>query len=239
MNIFGTEFRKVVVVGVGGTGSYLLPQLARYLNSRKEDIEITICDGDKYDEGNMNRQEFAHSRLNKNKAEVQSEIYTRKFKDIVVFCVPEYLGANNIKDVIVNNSIVFCCVDNHFCRNLISKHCQTLDNVLLISGGNEEFDGNVQSFARINGKNMNEPIEVRHPEIERTNDGNRSEMSCEQLAQLPSGGQVIFTNATSANIMCNLLFGYIYNAEKVVNVNDIFFDIRLAKTARIVNGNVE
>lgn len=239
MNIYGTEFNKVVVVGVGGTGSYLLPQLIRYLNSRKEDIEVTICDGDKYDEGNMNRQEFAHSMLNRNKAEVQTEIYMRKFKDMTIFCVPDYLGEANIKEVIKDGSIVFCCVDNHFCRNLISKHCQALKNVLLISGGNEEFDGNVQSFFRVNEKNMNDPIEVRHPEIEKTKDGNRSEMSCEQLAQLPSGGQVIFTNATSANIMCNLLFGYIFNADNVIKVNDIFFDIRIAKTARIVNGNIE
>ena len=99
MNIYGTEFNKVVVVGVGGTGSYLLPQLIRYLNSRKEDIEVTICDGDKYDEGNMNRQEFAHSMLNRNKAEVQTEIYMRKFKDMTIFCVPDYLGEANIKEV--------------------------------------------------------------------------------------------------------------------------------------------
>jgi len=240
MNILGIEFRKFVVVGAGGTGSYLLPMLVRYLNSVNDgSIDLTICDGDKYDEGNMNRQEFAHSRMGRNKADVQVEMYQRKFPELSITAVSEYLGVDNIENVIQDRTVVFCCVDNHFCRNIISKHCQKLDNALLISGGNEEFDGNVQAFCRLNGVNMNNPIEVRHPEIERTQDGDRSEMSCEELAQLPSGGQIIFTNATSANIMCNLFFGYVCGSKDIEKVDDIFFDIRIAKTARIVNGSIE
>lgn len=233
-------FKKFVIVGAGGTGSFLLPIIMRFLNSRQDsEIEVVICDGDKYDEGNVNRQEFAHSKIGMNKAEVQSEMFRRKFPNLSIFCVPEYLGKENINSVITDGATVFCCVDNHFCRHLISEHCQKLKDVLLISGGNEEFDGNVQAYYRRENKNLNDPIEVRHPEIGRANDGDRSEMSCEQLSQLPSGGQVIFTNATSANIMCNLFYGYLNGTANIEKVNDIFFDIRLAKTVRIVNGTLE
>ena len=154
-------FKNIYVIGAGGTGSYLLPVLMRYLSSRtdvNDELIIRIIDGDKYDEGNVSRQEFAHSRIGKNKAEVQKEIYERKFPNLKIMAIGEYLGENNI-DVISNGSIVFCCVDNHFCRNLVSKHCQKLDDVLLISGGNEYVDGNVQSYLRAKGEDRNNPIE--------------------------------------------------------------------------------
>ena len=230
---------NIFIIGVGGTGSYLLPVLMRYLASRtdiNENIYIKIIDGDKYDEGNVSRQEFAHSRIGRNKAEVQAEIYGKKFPNLKISHFDEYIGDSNV-EMIGENSIVFCCVDNHFCRNILSKHCQTLNNVLLISGGNEYTDGNIQSYYKVDGKEMNHPIEFRHPEIEKTNDGDRSEMSCEELHGLPSGSQVIFANAMSGTLMACLFYSYFIGSKSQPwKVDDIFFDVEQVKTARVVNG---
>ena len=234
------KFKNIFVVGVGGTGSFLMPVVMRYLASRTDvnkELLVKIIDGDKYDEGNFARQEFAHSRVGRNKAEVQEEIYQRKFPALTISSVPEYLGSSNI-EMIVDGSIIFCCVDNHFCRNLLSKHCQTLNNVILISRGNEHVDGNVQSYFKIDGKEMNHPIEYRHPEIERTNDGDRSEMSCEELHNLPSESQVIFANAMSGTLMACLFYSYIAD-KNPWRIDDIFFDVEQVKTARIYDGNPE
>lgn len=242
--------KSIVIVGVGGTGSFLLTQLVRYINSLPfaGKIEIVIVDGDKYEENNVDRQEFAHSRMGKNKADVQVEVYKQKFPKLKITSVPEYLGEGNIENVIWENSVTFCCVDNHVCRFLVSKHCQNLNDALLISGGNEEYDGNVQSFRRLNGENVNKPIEVRHPEIAMANDGDRSEMSCAELAELPGGGQVIFTNAMAASLMVQMLYAYESERSfmckdgtvaKVSDINDIFFDIRQLKTLRIINNKPE
>lgn len=236
-----SKFKNIFIVGVGGTGSFLMPVVMRYLASRTDvnkELLIKIIDGDKYDEGNISRQEFAHSRIGRNKAEVQEEIYQRKFPDLTISSVPEYLGDSNI-EMIGDNSIIFCCVDNHFCRNLLSKHCQTLNNVILLSGGNEYTDGNLQSYFKIDGKEMNHPIEYRHPEIERTNDGDRSEMSCEELHNLPSGSQVIFANAMSGTLMACLFYSYIASEKEPWRIDDIFFDVEQVKTARIYDGNPE
>ena len=231
-------FKNIYVIGAGGTGSYLLPVLMRYLSSRtdvNDELIIRIIDGDKYDEGNVSRQEFAHSRIGKNKAEVQKEIYERKFPNLKIMAIGEYLGENNI-DVISNGSIVFCCVDNHFCRNLVSKHCQKLDDVLLISGGNEYVDGNVQSYFRAKGEDRNNPIEKRHPEIETVDDGDRSGMSCEELHNIPSGSQVIFANAMSGTLMACLFYSYVSGEYTPWKIDDIFFDVGQVKTARVVDG---
>ena len=60
-----SKFKNIFIVGVGGTGSFLMPVVMRYLASRTDvnkELLIKIIDGDKYDEGNISRQEFAHSR---------------------------------------------------------------------------------------------------------------------------------------------------------------------------------
>lgn len=233
------DITSIVIVGVGGTGSYVLPPLLRYLNSQKTITNILIVDGDKYDEKNIDRQEFAHSRLGLNKADVQKEIYSLKFKDLNIYSIPFYLGSENIDAIIEEGSVVFSCVDNHSCRNLLSKRAQQLNNCVLISGGNEVEDGNVQIFCRQKGVNQNNPIEVRHPEIERTDDGDRSEMSCEELSHLPSGGQVIFANLFSATLMCSLFYAFLKDKDKIIAVDDIFFDVKQVKTLRVINGNFE
>lgn len=234
--------RSIIIIGVGGTGSFLLTVLLRYLNSRSDvnqNFEVIIVDGDKYEEKNVNRQEFAHSRIGRNKADVQAEVYGKKFPNLRIVSVPKYLGEENIKQIIGEHSVVFCCVDNHKCRYMVSLRCQELNDTLLISGGNEEFDGNIQSYCREAGEALNNPIEVRHPEIKNTDDGDRSKMSCEELSTLPSGSQFIGTNSTAGNMMFQLMFGYENQTPGIENVNDIYFDIRQVKTMRIVNGQPE
>lgn len=235
------NFKKIIVVGVGGTGSFLLPPLIRYLNSRTDvnsSIDIVLIDGDKYDVNNISRQEFAHSLLGKNKAEVQAAMYCKKFSELSIYPVGDYLGKDNI-DIISEGSIVFCCVDNHFCRHLISDRCKELNNVLLISGGNEEYDGNVQSYFKFEGKEYNSPIENRHPEIKEDTNGDRSVMSCEQLAQLPGGGQVIFANLFSATLMACLFYSYVDGTTAPYQIDDIFFDAKQVKSVVVKNGRYQ
>ena len=241
------NYSHVIIVGTGGTGSFVLPPLMRYLNTKRPRPTVILCDGDKYDEGNINRQEFAHSRIGVNKAQAQFDVYSQKFPEMEIIPVTEYIGERNVADIIREHSVVFCCVDNHVARNVLSRHCQKLNDVLLISAGNEEFDGNVQSFCRVDGKNLNEPIEKLHPEIATRNDGDRSEMSCEQLAALPGGGQVIFANNFSATLMCSVFYTYdnpkpIIGAKKVYeapDIQEVMFDITQVKTARIIHGEID
>lgn len=234
------KFDRIVVIGCGGIGSYLSIPFVRYLCSLEEDVrpkEFLFVDGDKYEEGNTNRQEFIARQIGQNKADAQAFRYSAVYGEAMDFdAVQEYIGEANVASVIPENTAVFMCVDNHVCRRIVSAHCQTLQNVLLITGGNELVDGNVQAYMKVDGKPLFNPIEKRHPEILTANDGDRSAMSCEELAQLPSGGQIIFTNAFAALVMCTMFYNIVVREK--TEWQEVFFDITVMKTLGVEN-NVE
>jgi len=217
---------RVIVVGCGGIGSQLIPPLLRWINSRSEtpnqDTPIIFVDGDKYDEGNANRQEFVYTQIGMNKAEAQCKRYEKIYPDLNISAVEEYIGDENIGEIIKDGDIVLLGVDNHVARLKISKHCQQLNDVLYLSGSNELTDGSVFLYHKTI---QPEPIEVRHPEVATTDDGDRAAMSCEELAKLPSGGQVIFTNLTAACIMLQMLYGWCEITSKDFKNKEVYFDI--------------
>ena len=68
--------KKIKIIGMGGIGTCLFPEFYRYLEFLEDDFEITLIDGDIYEEKNKERQFF--SRLGP-KAEVSAEMYTPEF----------------------------------------------------------------------------------------------------------------------------------------------------------------
>lgn len=228
---------KIFVIGCGGIGSQLLVSLTRYLASNEEKIPLVFVDGDKYDAGNESRQEFASQLIGTNKAEATRILYDAKYGNkLKLEAVQEYVGKDNV-GMIGEKSIVLSCVDNHVCRNLLSKHCQTLKDVILISGGNsEKLDGNVQLFVRENGENKTATLEDRHPEIATTDDGDRAEMSCEELAKIPGGNQVVMANALAGVQMSVAVFNFLNDHKGIEGVDEIYFDGYSLRTRRIKNG---
>lgn len=231
------KIERIAIIGCGGIGSYLAIPLVRFLCSLEEDKrpkELVFVDGDKYEESNTNRQEFILQQIGQNKADAQAFRYSRVYGEAMDFdAVQEYIGEGNVASVIPENTAVFMCVDNHVCRRIVSKHCQSMQNVILITGGNELVDGNVQIYMKVDGKELFNPIEKRHPEILTANDGDRSAMSCEELAQLPSGGQIIFTNAFAALIMCTMFYNVVVREK--TEWQEVFFDITVMKTLGVEN----
>ena len=135
---------RVKIIGAGGIGSYLIEPLARYLNSLNTSVEITIIDGDSYEHKNKQRQQF--SKLG-NKAEITVKDLKMKFPNILFKYQPVYVDRKNAIQFIRENDHVFLCVDNHNTRNIVSKRCEELDDILLINGANEYTDGDVFVYA--------------------------------------------------------------------------------------------
>lgn len=230
------KFDTVVVIGCGGIGSHFLPPFVRFLASLDETVRPTVVklvDGDKYASSNTNRQEFVAKHVGVNKAESQFVKLNAYYAGLLQFlAVPEYVGADNVANIITENAVVFLGVDNHVCRRIVSAHCQTLKNITIITGGNEMTDGNVQLYVRRDGKDITPPIEKRHPEILTTEDGDRSAMSCEELEQLPSGGQVIFANQMASTLMCQMFWNVLHGR---FPFNEIYFDVNVMKTRGVEN----
>ena len=62
---------KIIVLGAGGTGGYLIPHLYRiaFANGNRS-YRIIICDGDIVERKNLIRQNFIEQDIGRNKASV-------------------------------------------------------------------------------------------------------------------------------------------------------------------------
>ncbi|MCY3018599.1 MAG: ThiF family adenylyltransferase [Planctomycetota bacterium] len=70
---------RIVVIGCGGIGSWLLGPLLRFLNAERFAGEVHLWDGDRYTPENQERQEFAVGSIGENKAEVQAGAFRTNY----------------------------------------------------------------------------------------------------------------------------------------------------------------
>ena len=223
MNQQVKKTRKIKVIGAGGIGSWLIEPLAQFLSYGEDFIEITVIDGDKYEERNRERQRF---EVCGNKADQTIEGLRKKFPRIYFRSKPEYITDENVIMLIRENDQIFLCVDNHATRKLVSDRCRELDSVLLISGGNGYTDGNIMYYNRQNGRDMTRPITVIHSEIANPQDKNpgtfthEERAGCEREAQ--SHPQLLFTNFTIASLMLNCYYAH---EQGKVKYEEVFTDI--------------
>ena len=210
---------EITIIGLGGIGSILSNTISRYLNSNPSlKTTIKLVDGDDYEFKNTSRQEFFNYG---NKASVKQKELSSKFQNIEYIDYPMFLNEDNIGKVINENTIVFLGVDNHKTRKLVSNYAKILNDVIIISGGNELTDGNVQIFIRKGGLNVTPSLTDYHPEIEKPTDKSPDEMSCEELSK--SEPQLYFTNFMVAGYMCLSFYNII--EKNNYKVSEVYFDI--------------
>lgn len=193
---------NIVIVGLGGIGSILVENLSRFLNySSNKEFKCFLVDGDTYEERNKERQEFEGIG---NKAEIKVRELEVKFQRIQYDSISKYVNEENIDGIINEDDIVFICVDNHKTRKLISDYCTNLNNIVLISGGNELDDGNVQTFFKLNGDEIICPITKYHKEIKNPTDRSPDEIGCDELIEIEP--QIHITNLFVATIMYSTFY---------------------------------
>jgi molybdopterin/thiamine biosynthesis adenylyltransferase len=200
---------KIVIVGLGGIGSWVVQALCPFLAFSKKSWTLVLVDGDEYEEKNRARQAFDELGP---KAEIQTSWVARKYPNIAVRSITQYLSADGAEDTypvseaIQSGDIVFSCVDNHKTRKMVADHCAKLRDIVLISGGNDYTDGNVQIFVRVAGENKTCTLEKYHEEIAQPRDKAPYELSCEELAS--SSPQLIFANLMAATLMLNTFYAW-------------------------------
>lgn len=224
---------EIVIIGLGGVGSLLCERMARFLAySTETRVSMLLVDGDSYEVKNFERQDFTQMG---NKAEVKAADLKMQFSMLDVSSFPAFVNETNLAQVIKEGTIVFSCVDNHKTRMILSNYCKKLQNVILISGGNDLIDGNVQIYIRQNGKDITPDLCAYHPEIANPDDKLPEEMSCEELAA--SEPQLYFANLGVATIMCWAFYNVVVKEQ--YEKSEIYFDIvqmtSIAKTRTVKN----
>jgi len=113
----------ISVIGCGGTGSYVVTQLAKLAvalyETRKIDLSVTVYDNDVVEAHNVGRQLFSPSDIGRNKAEVIIERVNR-------FYGFNWESKNEKISESPKNNIVITCVDNVKTRKLIKKRAHPM-----------------------------------------------------------------------------------------------------------------
>lgn len=226
-----TQTRKIKIVGAGGIGCHLIEPLARYLSYTGDQCEVTVIDGDKYEDRNAERQRFAELG---NKAANTVALLASNFPKVHFRAKEQYVTEDNVIPLIREKDVVFLCVDNHATRKLVSDRCQELDDVVLISGGNDYTDGDVLIHIRKNGKDVTPPITTTAPEISNPKDKNPGTLTdverqgCQQEAQ--TNPQLLFMNF---DIASSMLGCYYAHEQGRLNFKRVFSDL-LTQARRVV-----
>lgn len=212
---------RIVLIGCGGIGSQLLDPLCRYLASRPEPRPLLVLvDGDAFEASNLARQACTRSDLGTNKAEALARV--ARAAGLACQAIGERLDETNVRSIVREGDIVLLAVDNHRTRALVDRHVASLETATLISGGNDETDGNVQLVRRRDGWSLDGHLVEIHPEIGAAADGAEPhEPGCEVLAA--ERPQLLVTNLMVASVMLNALWQVVERGS--VPYSEVFLDV--------------
>jgi len=161
VHTFTAQQPTIVMVGCGGTGSHLLPNILQYAITKAAQQTVTppcviIIDGDGVEEKNLIRQRFTQADLGENKAIALSRRYSAVFATKIK-AVDTYLEDSKqliglIKDEApaVGPIILVGAVDNHRARAILwdTFLSETQREIWWVDAGNESWHGQVISGCR-------------------------------------------------------------------------------------------
>ncbi len=126
------EHSHVMVIGIGGVGSWAVEALARTGLG-----ELTLVDMDVIAASNINRQLPAMTTtLGYEKIEVMAERCRAINPRIKINLIDDYLTADNIQDVLANTpDLILDCIDDVKAKFALMLHCRFNKIPLIVSGG--------------------------------------------------------------------------------------------------------
>lgn len=126
------EKSHVMVVGIGGVGSWAVEALARTAIG-----EITLVDMDVLAASNINRQLPAlSSTLGQEKAEVMAERCRQINPQVKINIIDDFLSADNVADILASQpDVVLDCIDDVKAKLALMLYCRFNKIPLIVSGG--------------------------------------------------------------------------------------------------------
>ncbi len=201
----------LIVVGAGGTGTYFLKEVSRFMSGNGGNDLIKsmhIFDGDTVEEKNLKRQCFTMEDVGRNKAAVMAEILNEAFGMSFV-AHPSYVTdisqiekcfCKSNSQLVKTVPLIISCVDNHGCRLLLEKLFEQIPSIVLLDSGNEFSTGEVVYSYKMDGIIYGPVRSYYFPDIKEGDIRNREEISCEELNNVAP--QHIFTNMQAGNLLC-------------------------------------
>lgn len=126
------EQSHVMVIGIGGVGSWAVEALARTGIGR-----LTLVDMDVIASSNINRQLPAiSSTLGQDKVEVMAERCRQINPRMQVNVIDDYLSPENVKEILLDApDVILDCIDDVKAKLALMLHCRFNKIPLIVSGG--------------------------------------------------------------------------------------------------------
>jgi len=178
------------VIGCGGVGSWLVPALTRMVKHS----EITVIDGDKLEEKNIDRQLFDELDIGRFKSESMAEMYG------VGHMVTWYAAGlfEHYKD-----DWLFVCVDNHVARSAALAACD-MSGCAAIIAANETHSSEAYIY-RPDWKGSLMDPRVYYPEIETDKSGDPQARGAGCTGEAARANpQLVTANMMAASLMMHL-----------------------------------
>lgn len=206
---------QILIIGAGGTGGYVIPQLYRIAYASKRKCRVIIADGDIVEEKNLIRQNFSPNDIGENKAAVLAERYAEVF-GIETEYIPDFIESEKqLYDLlyIPHNrygsepqpiSILIGAVDNNRSRVMCNNVFNKLDDIIYIDSGNGDFTGQVVCGAKMGGRVVSKPVAGVYPDILSDVEKFPSELSCAE--RNVSAPQTIAANIFASTAITSMLY---------------------------------
>ena len=205
---------KIVVLGAGGTGGYVIPHLYRLGYASEHPTRIIVCDGDVVEHKNLIRQNFVEQDIGRNKAQVLAARYAAAF-GIECEYRPEFIETQEELHTLTEPDrvpypmepqrvILLGCVDNNKSRQLCHRVFEQKRNLIYIDAGNGEHTGQVVCGVRQHGRTLYKPVCSLYPDLLEDEDKFPSELSCAERAV--SAPQSVTANLTAATAVVSFLY---------------------------------
>lgn len=131
----------VAVCGAGGLGGTIIELLARQGIGH-----LVIIDNDKFVENNLNRQIIAtESDLRKSKVKVAAARVKKINSAVVISAVNKTINSKNIKEIIIDASVVLDGLDNLKTRRIVARACDEL-GIPFVHGAIAGFSGELMTI---------------------------------------------------------------------------------------------
>ena len=226
---------EIMVMGAGGTGSRLVNNLARInialRGLGKNELLVTLYDGDVVSETNIGRQLFFPEDLGLNKANVIIERINYAYGFDWISIPRRYSFMEPDTNDLVENSkahIFITCVDNIITRKIMdgyfSKLTGSKGKYWMDIGNSKDYGQIVLSYRscdkkKVKLKTLNQISDGIYLKIDDSND---LEPSCSLSVSL--GKQSLFINSMLAELAGDMLFRLL--SDYVLDYNGIYLNLR-------------
>lgn len=227
---------RVIIVGIGGIGSWLSEGIAKMLEFKNPGSMMILVDGDEFEPKNQERQSFKNLG---NKAEVKASELAPYYPKTFIAPKPQWIvesfsdpEVEETETAITANSllregdIVFAVVDNFAARKILFDAGRNFENIDIITGGNDDqLLATSYHYQRRDGVDITDHPSEYYDDYINPPDRNPALLSCQEMAQLEGGTQLIATNVTVAAILMGRFQHTILDNNDPCPASEIFFDL--------------